>query len=109
MIAGAYVLHLYCRFAPQSEQAIAKPGVGDQPPEYDARHRHSPYEPVSAQTFAQAKREARGDGWVFGRDGDVTCPVCVKHGPGIERIEKPSRGAGARGIAGAAEQAERQR
>lgn len=109
MIAGAYVMHLYCRYAPQSDEAIAKPGEGDQPPEYDSRHnREDPYEPHPANTFAEAKRIARRAGWVFGIDGDVTCPVCAKHGPGIERIEQ-SRPAGARGIAGFAERAERSR
>ena len=25
-----------------------------------------------------AKRMARSDGWVFTRDGDVTCPLCAR-------------------------------
>lgn len=79
MIAGAYIMHLYCRFAPESEEALAKPD------EHDARHREGAAEFGEQQTEAAARRHARKRGWVFGRDGDVTCPICVKHGPGITR------------------------
>lgn len=77
MIAGAYSMHLYCRFAQSGDQAIAKPH------EYDARHADEPFEPNNVQTAAQARRVARRKGWRFDKDGDVTCPACVKHGPGV--------------------------
>jgi hypothetical protein len=80
MIAGCYVLHLYCRFAPESPQAIAKTGT------FDARHYGTWFESSDVDTRAQANRQARRRGWRFGRDGDVTCPICVKHGPGIETV-----------------------
>lgn len=71
MIVGGYVLHLYCRY-------LAEEG-------YD---RHSTGQPgqmreIGAKNRAAALREARRLGWRFNRD-DVTCPVCVKHGPGRE-------------------------
>ena len=77
MIAGAYVLHLYCRYAPQSEQKLAKGRA------FDARHYGGMGE-FGGETDAQARRAARRAGWRFG-DGDATCPVCVTHGPGIKR------------------------
>lgn len=83
-IAASFVMHLYCRYAPESEQSLTKPTPFDQPSDFDARHRECPYEPFGVMTFGQAKRAAQRMGWVFGRDGDVTCPVCVRFGPGTE-------------------------
>lgn len=77
MIAGSYLLHLYCRHAPESDQPLAKPG------EFDARHYGGPAEFGNENTEADAKRSARKKGWKFS-GGDVTCPTCAKNGPGTE-------------------------
>lgn len=86
MIAGGYVLHLYCRYASQSEQSIAPAADTLSGRAFDARHYGGPAE-FSAETGADARRMARRRGWRFGRDGDVTCPLCLKYGPGHEVIE----------------------
>jgi hypothetical protein len=80
VIVGAYVLHLYCRYAPQSEQKLAKDRA------FDARHYGGMGE-FGGETAGQARRAARRAGWRF-RKGDVTCPTCVASGPGIRPVAK---------------------
>jgi hypothetical protein len=81
MINGCYVLHLYCRFAPESDQSLVPPTKDNDG--FDARHYGGPREFIG-ETGPQARRAARRAGWKFGRDGDVTCPKCLKNGPGTQ-------------------------
>jgi hypothetical protein len=91
MIAGCYVLHLYCRFAPESPEALAPPDKTQLSGRaYDSRHNNGALE-FSGETLAETRRHARAAGWRFGRDGEVTCPTCLKHGPGYEQIERKDR------------------
>ncbi len=79
MIAAYYTTDLYCRHAPQSDTPIVPPDT------YDERHRNGPIQ-FTGETFGETKRKARQCGWRFDRDGDVTCQICVKHGPGYLRV-----------------------
>lgn len=73
MITGAYVLHLYCANGMTSRDRDHAEWPGDCP-----RDAHLvPLAEVGGLTEADARREARKQGWVF-RDGDVWCRDCAK-------------------------------
>lgn len=56
---GGYNLHLYCRYLnPDHGDLECNEFFGD--------------------SKADAYKRARRNGWVFNRDGYVTCPVCAK-------------------------------
>jgi hypothetical protein len=107
---GAYVLHLYCRYAPESDEAIAPPNPETSSGfEYDARHNNGPAE-FTGNTLGSTRRSARRCGWRFNRDGEVTCPTCVKHGPGYKTVQElAEEGVERGGLAKLAEIAERPR
>lgn len=62
--AGCYSLDLYCR------HASAYP---DQLHAYD----EFPHQ-FTAEHGSTCRREARKRGWIFHRDGEVTCPKCAR-------------------------------
>lgn len=64
MIAACYSMDLYCRFDECLPTMI---------PEYRVASRST----FTGETWGDCKRQAQRDGWVFGRDGDVTCPTCA--------------------------------
>lgn len=85
MIVGCYTLHLYCRHAGGKS---------------DNRHLYglSPAE-FTGRTYSECRRTAMKHGWRFHRakgtpgDDDVTCPWCVRFGPGVDRLpEQEERG-----------------
>lgn len=59
MIVGCYSMDLYCR-------NDFRHADGVRPAQFTGR------------TFAACKRDAIGAGWRFHRDGDVTCPRCIR-------------------------------
>ena len=66
MIAACYSMDLYCRnnIPNRGESVDARKPHHNEPAQYTGR------------TFAECKREAQAAGWLFSRDGDVTCPKC---------------------------------
>jgi len=76
VIASGYSMDLYCR----NVMATAK----NQPK--TAHHiwidgkqfRGTGEATFLGETFKDCKKQAQEAGWVFGRDGDVTCPQCAK-------------------------------
>ncbi len=55
---GCYDMSLYCRNGCQDGK--------------------EPYRPAVFQTLGECRTDARKQGWVFNRDGDVTCPECAR-------------------------------
>jgi hypothetical protein len=60
-VVGCYDLHLYC----DDEVAHDAPGVY-----------HTHFAEFVGKNEREARRRARGAGWVFKRDGAVLCPYC---------------------------------
>jgi hypothetical protein len=58
---GSYDLHLYCRYENEAHA-------------FD----EFPWQIGTHQTYAEAARWARDQGWVLHRDGTATCPKCAK-------------------------------
>ena len=70
MMASGYSLHLYCDL--RSEPS---PHTWNEfPHEY------------GEETFGQAVKEARSDGWLFRRDGTHVCPKCSNKKKAERRI-----------------------
>lgn len=69
MIAGCYSLDLYCRH---------QDGVYDEDHRLNGQLNYVSY-PASytGATEDDCKKQARRYGWVFNRDGDVTCRLCA--------------------------------
>jgi hypothetical protein len=58
--AGAYSLHLYCKYE-------------------NAQHGFDefPHEIYDCQTYGEAASKARSLGWILHRDNTATCPKCA--------------------------------
>jgi len=67
MEIGGYTMDLYCRYSEVDTDKI------------DTVHslREFPHE-FYGETRGVCAKEARERGWVFNRDGNVTCPKCAK-------------------------------
>ena len=65
MIAACYTMDLYCRF-------------GECIPTDTPNYRVSTRGEFTGETWGECKRAAQKRGWIFSRDGDVTCPACAK-------------------------------
>lgn len=73
MIVGCYSLHLYC------DTGNAKPGMtgdgGNSPHGFD----NPGFGEFTGPTEGDCKRQARNQGWRFGRDSRVFCPTCNRN------------------------------
>lgn len=81
MIAACYSMDLYCRHVqpaagPVPERPMNQGGEDARGHAYD----EFPHQ-FLGETWGECKRKAQSIGWVFGRDGDVTCPACSRRRP----------------------------
>lgn len=70
MIAAGYSMDLYCRH----KTAKGFQSTYDEHGHYYAEFPHQ----FQGESFGECKRQAQAKGWVFNRDGDVTCPKCAR-------------------------------
>lgn len=70
MIAGCYALDLYCRHQEAKFDNTHKLPGNLQWMSFPAQ--------FTGQTEGECKKQARQRGWVFNKDGEVTCPKCAK-------------------------------
>lgn len=77
MYDGSFVLNLYCdKFCVKQGEVYDK---------YGHFHDEFPHQYVG-WTWGLCKKQAQNDGWVFHRDGKVSCPKCN----GYDKINKES-------------------
>ena len=70
MIAGCYSLDLYCRH---------QTSVCDETHRLDGHLNYMAYPAqYTGPTEGDCKKQARQHGWVFNKDRDVTCRLCIK-------------------------------
>lgn len=75
MITEGYELVLYCRLSPVSTGEDMGSSSGERL-RWHVDRRHLEAHTYYGEGRAQARRRARGAGWVFAK-GDVLCPRCV--------------------------------
>lgn len=68
MIAACYTMDLYCR----NSKCVP---LSDMFPDTLVQARAIG---IIGETYGECKKQAQKLGWVFGHDGDVTCPACAK-------------------------------
>ena len=70
MISSCYTMDLYCRHS-----AYTKTGMSYADEMKLHSHAEFPHE-FTGETFGQCKKQAQKRGWVFNKDGEITCPKC---------------------------------
>lgn len=73
MIVGCYAMDLYCdRQRPKDYGASWQPVPA-------GRHRDGEFpHTFEGKTYGECQRTARARGWIFHRDGTVSCPRCAE-------------------------------
>jgi hypothetical protein len=77
-IASGYSMDLYCRnnwLAPRTALVEERNKAWH---EDERRHGRTKSRQFTGETWGQCKRIAQKSGWVFNRDGEVTCPMCAR-------------------------------
>ena len=85
MMFGCYTMDLYCRNGMPSD---GEP-KGCRAPKRLQHPHPCAWAQFVGETYGECRRQANRRGWVFNRDGDVTCRHCAR-AAGVEVVEVES-------------------